>query len=202
MTEYPFPAAPVPGPPTPPRRRRSAVKIVGICVGGVVALLLGIGIIGAAFGTPKTTTQTRTVAANPAVVTATATRTELVPGPLTTTITTVQVPAPGPAVTSTAVTRVPVPGPTRTVQVRVTYTPPVAAAFGDGTQVVGTDIQPGVYHSDGHGDLGSCYWARLKSLTTSDIIDNGNISGPTTIQVQSGDKALETSGGCTWSKTG
>jgi hypothetical protein len=44
-------------------------------------------------------------------------------------------------------------------------------AFGDGTYLVGTDIEPGIYLSEG-GD--SCYWERLSGDTDSfeDIIDN------------------------------
>jgi len=59
---------------------------------------------------------------------------------------------------------------------------------GDGTFVVGQDIQPGVYRAAAQPGF---YWARLSSLNTSDIIDNGNPDGPVVIEVSSSDKALE-----------
>jgi hypothetical protein len=92
---------------------------------------------------------------------------------------------------------------TRTVQLRVTYTPPLQDRIGDGTYVVGTDIPAGIYKTDGQSEDGiGCYWARLASLNTNDIIDNGNIRGPTTTQIKPSDKAFTTEGGCTWSRIG
>jgi len=78
-----------------------------------------------------------------------------------------------------------------------------AQADGDQMYLVGTDIQPGIYKTAGPGSSGvlnSCYWAVLNSLNTLDIADNGNIPGPTTIQVDG--KALELNGGCTWARIG
>jgi hypothetical protein len=64
---------------------------------------------------------------------------------------------------------------------------------GDGTFVVGKDIQPGTYRSEGQD---SCYWARLAGLGggLDDIIANDNTSGPVTIEVSPSDRALELSG--------
>jgi hypothetical protein len=72
----------------------------------------------------------------------------------------------------------------------------------EGTYVVGADITAGEYKTNGGGDVAElgCYWARMSSLNTSDIIDNGFAKRPTTIEVQASDKALQTSGGCTWTK--
>ena len=86
---------------------------------------------------------------------------------------------------------------TRTHTVRVTYTPPPPKSYGDGTYVVGTDIKPGLYRTKG-ADI--CYWARLSSLNTDDVIDNGNTTGLTTIQVHGSDKVLQIRGDCTFSK--
>jgi hypothetical protein len=61
---------------------------------------------------------------------------------------------------------------------------------GTGTYVVGEDIQPGTYRAKASP---GCYWARLSSLDTSDIIDNNNADGPVVIEVLSSDKALELS---------
>jgi hypothetical protein len=64
---------------------------------------------------------------------------------------------------------------------------------GDGTFVVGEDIQPGTYKAEAQD---GCYWARLSGLggDLGDIIANGNASGPVTIEVSPGDRALELSG--------
>lgn len=64
---------------------------------------------------------------------------------------------------------------------------------GDGMYIVGDDIQPGTYKSEGQD---GCYWARLSGLGggLDDIIANGNTSGQVTIEVSPGDKALELSG--------
>jgi hypothetical protein len=71
----------------------------------------------------------------------------------------------------------------------------VAAAntiSGDGLYKVGSDIKPGSYHAAA-SPSGNCYFARLSSANTSDIIDNGNISGPVSIVVQASDAYLELS---------
>lgn len=86
---------------------------------------------------------------------------------------------------------------TRTRVVRVTYTPPPPKQYGEGTYVIGVDIKPGTYHTSG-ADI--CYWARLSSLSTDDIIDNGNTTGPATIQVRASDKALQIQGDCTFGR--
>jgi type II secretory pathway pseudopilin PulG len=64
----------------------------------------------------------------------------------------------------------------------------------DGVYVVGADIQPGVYHTNGGAE---CYFATLASTNTEDIIDNNNFDGPETVDV-SGAHAFDIDGGCTW----
>jgi hypothetical protein len=112
---------------------------------------------------------------------------------------------PAVAATVTATLRVPVPGPTKTLthQILVTVTPGAGSSFGDGTYVVGTDIKPGIYKTSGGGD-GACGWTRLSNLSGGfeAIIANGIASGPTTVEVLSGDKAFQLEGGCSWSKIG
>ena len=63
---------------------------------------------------------------------------------------------------------------------------------GEGMYVVGEDVSPGTYRASGTGD--NCYWARLSSLSTDDIIDNNNTTGPVVLQVQPSDKAIQVSG--------
>lgn len=76
--------------------------------------------------------------------------------------------------------------------------------FGDGTFVVGTDIQPGIYRTDGpyQRPVPGCYWARLSGLggTTAEIIANASGNGPTTVTVRAGDAAFESSGCLPWAK--
>ena len=72
---------------------------------------------------------------------------------------------------------------------------------GDGVYVVGQDIKPGVYHTNGSGDTGAndCYFATLNSSDTNDIADNNNFDGAETVDVSSA-YALEINGPCTWSR--
>lgn len=68
---------------------------------------------------------------------------------------------------------------------------------GDGTFLVGDDIQPGTYRTAGGA---GCYWARLKGTSgeLGDIIANGNVTGPTTITIAPSDAAFQTSGCVEW----
>lgn len=79
----------------------------------------------------------------------------------------------------------------------VTTTPAAKASFGDGTWRVGTDIQPGTYHTAG-GD--GCYWERSSSTSGSgdDIIANDNASGPTTVTIAPTDAAFKSQNCGTW----
>lgn len=43
-----------------------------------------------------------------------------------------------------------------------------------------------------------CYWARLSSLNTLDIIDNSLLSRPQAVEIRSGDEAFEINGDCTF----
>ena len=89
---------------------------------------------------------------------------------------------------------------TRTRVRTVTYTPPPPTQYGEGTYVVGTDIQPGVYHTAGSPD---CYWARLSGLDPmNDIITNSVSSGPQTVQVMASDKAFMVQGSCSFGRVG
>jgi hypothetical protein len=76
-----------------------------------------------------------------------------------------------------------------------TPTGPKSVIGTDGTYLVGTDIQPGMYRTPGGS---ACYWARLRSLDTSDIIDNNNSTGPQVIEILPTDRAFKTSNCQTW----
>ena len=72
-------------------------------------------------------------------------------------------------------------------------------AFGDGTWLVGDDIQPGRYRVVAEG---SCYWARLSGVTgdLDDIITNEIGSGPTYVQILPTDVAFKSTGCGMWTK--
>ncbi|UFS58935.1 hypothetical protein [Subtercola endophyticus] len=74
-----------------------------------------------------------------------------------------------------------------------------AGQFGDGVHVVGTDVQPGVYHVN---SATNCYYV-FKDGTGAgaNIIDNNIVSGPVTITLKQGDN-LTTSRCGTWTKIG
>ncbi len=65
---------------------------------------------------------------------------------------------------------------------------PLPPGFGDGTHLVGTDIQPGLYRA-----TQDCYWARLSNTSgeLSAILANGNTRGPAVVQIQETDRAFE-----------
>jgi hypothetical protein len=73
---------------------------------------------------------------------------------------------------------------------------PKSAIETGGTYLVGTDILPGIYRTTGGSN---CYWARLSSLNTSDIIDNNNSSGPQVVEIQPSDRAFLTENCQPWS---
>jgi hypothetical protein len=65
---------------------------------------------------------------------------------------------------------------------------------GEGIYEVGSDITAGKYKTEGGSD---CYYAILNSTDTSDIADNGNVSGPAFVTVRNG-QYLELSGCAEW----
>jgi hypothetical protein len=71
----------------------------------------------------------------------------------------------------------------------------------DGTFMVGTDIAPGTYSSAGPVDGRTCYWKRLSSPNSSDIIDNAMTKKPQVVQIDPTDKAFKTDGCQPWQKT-
>lgn len=119
-------------------------------------------------------------------------------------------PAPSPAATVT-VTAQPSPAPTVTVTATATVTAkpapppgPQTTGLAAGTYVVGSDIAPGTYKTEGPdgSNLVGCYWARLSALTGDAIIANNISKGADVVQILPGDKGFETSGCKPWSKVG
>lgn len=70
-----------------------------------------------------------------------------------------------------------------------------SAVAGTGTYLVGKDIKPGIYRA---ASSPGCYWARLSSLDTNDIIDNDNADGPVVVEIRSSDVAFEAEGCATF----
>ncbi len=68
----------------------------------------------------------------------------------------------------------------------------------NGTYVVGIDIFPGKYRNAGGR---TCYWARLRSLDASDIIDSKKTSSPQVVQILLSDTAFLTQDCGTWQWT-
>lgn len=58
---------------------------------------------------------------------------------------------------------------------------------GEGTYLVGHDIQPGTYQAPASSN---CYWARLASGDTSDIINNDIANGPVVVTIVASDFAF------------
>lgn len=75
--------------------------------------------------------------------------------------------------------------------------------FAEGLYQVGVDIAPGIYRSAGANgsNPAGCYWARLKSLNTSDYIDSNISNGPQVVQIDPTDKAFKTTACQPWQKT-
>ncbi|MGY1653397.1 hypothetical protein [Geodermatophilus sp. SYSU D01119] len=79
--------------------------------------------------------------------------------------------------------------------------PDVSGGFGDGTYLIGSDIQPGTYSSTGSSD---CYWERLDGLTGDfgAILANDNPQGQTYVQILPTDVAFSTDDCGTWHRVG
>jgi hypothetical protein len=117
-------------------------------------------------------------------------------------------PAAAKTVRTTATVDVPQPYTvTPAVTVTVTAPPPgpKTAFAGDGTFIVGTDVQPGTYRS-ATPDSGNCYWALLSNLSgtgeTGGIIANNNSAGPSVVTITSGDMAITVTGCAPWTQVG
>lgn len=73
-------------------------------------------------------------------------------------------------------------------------------SFGDGTYIVGTDIQPGTYRTGG-GTM--CYFERMSGFggTFEEIIANDTPAGGASVQIEAGDTGFSSTGCGTWTRT-
>ena len=71
-------------------------------------------------------------------------------------------------------------------------------SFGNGTLIVGTDISPGTYRSQGGT---GCYWYRLAGFAglSSDFIDSGYATVPT-VTIAATDKGFTSENCGTWTR--
>lgn len=78
------------------------------------------------------------------------------------------------------------------------YNPEKLTEFKDGQYIVGRDIAPGTYKSEGS----VMYWARLSNFTGSmdSLLANGIPEGPVIVEIKSTDAGFQTSGGGSWKK--
>ncbi|UGQ13745.1 hypothetical protein LO772_09175 [Yinghuangia sp. ASG 101] len=189
----PPPAPPAPAAREPGRLRRMWAKSwVRYVVIGLVGFAIGAAVGGS--GT-KDKDDTAAAAAPQPVVTITVTAPAApaaAPGAEA-----AEPPAAAPAVASSA----PPAAPTTPPAPAPTSAGPKTSFDGDGTYLVGTDIAPGTYRSDG-GSL--CYWER-RSDTSGEfagLITNDVAQGPTVVTIAKTDKAFKTQGCADWTKAG
>lgn len=86
----------------------------------------------------------------------------------------------------------------QSAQVALAETYPLTT-FGEGTYLVGAQIAPGQYVTDG---TWYCYWERETDTDGSfkSIIANGSAEGHATVTIDPADKAFKVAGSCTFTK--
>lgn len=92
---------------------------------------------------------------------------------------------------------------TKTVTETVTATPPPGpkSQFSDGLFIVGVDVQPGTYRTEGPNgrNAGGCYWSR--SDAGGEVIQNGRVNEPGSVTVRKGER-IDSAGCLTWRRAG
>lgn len=170
------------GPQPPQKPVKQKRKLFPLVAAGIAGLVVGFA---AAPGGGDTTS------AAPATVTATTTvNAEGKPAPTVT--------ATAPAVTVTATA--PAPATSKAAE------KPAGTTLNDGIHVVGSEAPLGRYTTSVPEGAILCYFARLKSDDgdTDSIITNGmfNEGAKGSFTLKAGDKFIELSGGCEWTKVG
>ena len=93
------------------------------------------------------------------------------------------------------------PAETKTVTKTVAPPPPPGpktSIENNGTYIVNKDIAAGTYRTE--GGKNGCYWARLRSFNTNDVIDNNVGDGPQVVQILPTDAAFMTRSCGKWQK--
>jgi len=149
-------------------------------------LLLLILILAICNDEPETGTSTTTTLA-PAATTSVPGTTSATTQPVTTTV-----PA---TTTSTAVTTTTTPATTTTTSPPTTTSVPAPEpAFGAGTQIVGEDVQPGIYETGIVTNLLGCSWERLSGLsgTPEEVIAGSEVANHEVVEIMADDTAFDT----------
>jgi hypothetical protein len=102
-------------------------------------------------------------------------------------------------------TAVPTMTATTTVAATVTATasPRPAVAFSEGTYLIGRQIQPGIYRTNGKPDRSNtagCRWQRLADLSgrPGSILAGGLVKAPVITTINRADFAFKVTGDCLW----
>ncbi len=84
-----------------------------------------------------------------------------------------------------------------------TTVPEREIAFGDGVQIVGEDVQPGIYETGIVDELFGCYWERLAGLSGDfeEILANNNVAGHDVVEIMPADVAFDSDCGGWYSMT-
>jgi len=84
-------------------------------------------------------------------------------------------------------------------------TPPALTSMDhDGIYIVGKDILPGAYATDGPSGKHTCYWRRMNALdpkVPNNVIDSALTRKPQVVLIDPNDKAFKTSGCMPWHVT-
>jgi hypothetical protein len=78
--------------------------------------------------------------------------------------------------------------------------PTPLTTFSDGSYVVGPDVAPGTYHTEGPvvGSPNPCTWDRLADTKGNIVIAHDSVRVPATVVIVSGDAAFKTTGCQPW----
>lgn len=159
----------------------------------VLAVIVGLGVLGSLVGddaddqpvaaestTSSASSPTTTVVGNDETTTTSQQTTTTTTAPTTTTAAPTTTTTQAPTTTSTTLP----PGP--------------EPAFGSGIQVVGEDIQPGIYETGllGEGVFDGCYWERLSGFSGDfeELIANNNVVVHDVVEIMDSDAAFDS--GC------
>ena len=79
--------------------------------------------------------------------------------------------------------------------------PPLTSLDHDGIYVVGKDILPGVYATDGPSGNHACYWRRMNTIDPkagNNVIDSAMTKKPQVVLIDPNDRAFKSSGCQPW----
>lgn len=156
----------------------------------LLAVIVGLGVLGSLVGDdaedPPTAAESTTTSAESTTSSADSPTTTVVNDEETTTTS-------QPTTTTTAApTTTTTEAPTTT---STTLPPGPEPAFGSGTQVVGEDVQPGIYETGllGEGVFDGCYWERLSGFSGDfdEIIANNNVVVHDVVEIMNSDVGFD-----------